>query len=151
MKPCVVHVNSERYTDGRCKTCVADQQRTWQAKHPEKAKKARKAWKDSNPEKVAALKKAWNEANPDYARRWNLQRFYGITLEQYNEMLESQKGRCAVCHVLPSTQVRAFAVDHDHSTGRVRGILCQNCNWILGKAKDDPNLLVALANYLRST
>lgn len=73
---------------------------------------------------------------------------YGVTPEQYAEMHEQQDGMCAICHRPPSK--RSLAIDHCHGTGRVRALLCGNCNAILGHAKDDENRLFAAISYLRA-
>ena len=78
-------------------------------------------------------------------RATNLRR-YGLTIEQYDQMLFEQSYVCAICHKPCS---KALAVDHDHKTGAVRGLLCMNCNHGLGKFKDDPNLLMAAIKYLQ--
>lgn len=77
------------------------------------------------------------------------QYLYGLTPEQYAEMLEEQGGVCAICGTdeWPGKGNRPH-VDHDHSTGRVRGILCSHCNHGLGKFRDDPERLRAAAEYL---
>lgn len=63
----------------------------------------------------------------------------GVTQEQYLEMFTQQKGRCGICNSrLYSKRYKAFAVDHCHDTGRIRGLLCTNCNTGLGLFKDDP-------------
>lgn len=76
-------------------------------------------------------------------RAGHLQRKYGLTEERYQEMLEAQVGRCAICLV-----ARAEHVDHDHETGRVRALLCFNCNAALGQFKDRPDALRRAAAYL---
>lgn len=78
---------------------------------------------------------------------------FGITVEQYNEMLERQGNVCAICKrpetVTHKGTVRALAVDHDRETGRVRGLLCMNCNVALGHADDDLEWFERAAAYLR--
>jgi len=65
--------------------------------------------------------------------RYLLKRF-GITDEQYFDLLRAQEGRCAVCKRTASSFKRQLAVDHDHSTGEIRGLLCLYCNrWIVGR------------------
>lgn len=71
---------------------------------------------------------------------------YGLTEERFNEMLSEQAHKCLGC-ALPLTRHTA-RIDHDHATGRVRGLLCNPCNWALGHAKDNPTVLRALAAYL---
>lgn len=81
-------------------------------------------------------------------------RNYGITREDYNRMLAEQVGKCAICGGDPEggrasrLPVAAFHVDHDHETGKVRGLLCAHCNTGLGKFKDDPARMRAAAGYL---
>lgn len=70
---------------------------------------------------------------------------YGLTLPELDEMKESQDGKCAICLVEPERSV----VDHCHDTGKVRGILCDTCNRAIGLLKDDPEILISAARYLR--
>lgn len=93
---------------------------------------------------VSAL---WHERkahNDDY----ELRRRYGITMAEYLVMHEAQSGRCAICGK-PENGKR-LAVDHDHETGEVRGLLCQNCNRGLGLFVDNPELLERASAYLRA-
>lgn len=80
---------------------------------------------------------------------------YGISAEHYEQLLVEQHGRCAICgqdepsaHGRTGTPFR-LAVDHDHQTGRVRGLLCQKCNRAIGLLNDDPDRLAAAIDYLR--
>ena len=77
-------------------------------------------------------------------RSYHLRRRYGITAHEADAMLEKQCGVCAICKTAP-----AVHVDHDHSTGAVRALLCFNCNGGLGQFRDDPNVLRAAADYVR--
>lgn len=75
---------------------------------------------------------------------------YGITLEEFEHMLALQGGVCAICKQPENDRYkRRLSVDHDHSTGKVRGLLCHMCNTALGKLKDNPELFDAAASYLR--
>jgi len=76
----------------------------------------------------------------------NLKRRYGITEEQYMDLLDAQDCACAICGLV--SEDKKLVVDHDHATGRVRSLLCSNCNTALGLFRDDPNLLVNAAMYL---
>lgn len=80
-------------------------------------------------------------------RRAQLKLRYGITPEQYDELLEQQSCVCAICEGTNPSGHR-LAVDHDHITGAVRGLLCHACNAGVGKLRDDPGLLRAAATYL---
>lgn len=86
----------------------------------------------------------------DHARRANLKK-YGITEDQYGEMLREQDGRCAICREQPDgvgKTGKVLHVDHDHKTGAVRGLLCRDCNPALGAFRDSPELLRRAAEYL---
>ena len=82
------------------------------------------------------------------AARWAaVKSKYGITREDYDLLLASQGGACAICRDRPKANKRLY-VDHDHDTGVVRGLLCHPCNTGLGMFKDDSSILVAAAGYL---
>lgn len=82
-----------------------------------------------------------------------LRREYGVTLEQYNEMLKKQGGVCRICKQGETAldqlgNVRTLSVDHCHSTGVIRGLLCLRCNRVLGMVEDQPWLLKMMAMYV---
>ncbi len=80
-----------------------------------------------------------------------LRRLYGISQRVYRTMLTTQNGHCAICPRAPKAG-KNLHVDHDHKTGRVRGLLCFRCNRrLLGRGLEDPKLHEAAAKYLRST
>jgi hypothetical protein len=104
---------------------------------------------ETRARQVAATKR-WAARNPDRLRaNWRVQglRRYGLTPEEYDLMLVLQDGLCAICH-RPPTDIK-LAVDHDHETGTVRGLLCPSCNNGLGRFRDDPALLTRAADYLK--
>ena len=85
----------------------------------------------------------------EYERNYHLQRRYGISSEQYDEMLKRQDHKCKICgSENPKGNGNRFAVDHCHSSNRVRGLLCQECNQGLGKFNDDISLLSRAITYL---
>ena len=92
-----------------------------------------------------ALSARRRKTNPDYMRMY----LYGVSREEYDAMLESQGGGCAICQTKVPGGKGAFHVDHDHETGVNRGLLCHFCNIGLGNFADDPNLLEDAAEYLR--
>ena len=104
-------------------------------------------------EKQNEYNKKWRENNPDkYQAAVRKHRFtkYGMTLEDYNRMFADQEGKCFACKTHQTDLSKALAVDHDHATGKIRKLLCMSCNLILGNAKDNPELLRILANYLET-
>ena len=82
-------------------------------------------------------------------------RTYGISLERYNEMLEEQNHRCAIClgegFVMKKGHVAKLMVDHCHTTGAVRGLLCHNCNRALGLLQDDRDAIDRAGQYLEGS
>lgn len=87
------------------------------------------------------------------ANGWHIRKTYGITIEQYDEMLARQGGVCAICEGEETRTMKgtilALCVDHDHETGQIRGLLCHYCNMLLGFAQDDPERLAAAVRYLQ--
>lgn len=107
------------------------------------------AWFRKNPEakKAQWLKRQARErANPLIRRASMLKRNYGLTLQTYNTMLLGQNGGCAICERKPGK--RPLHVDHNHVTGKVRGLLCHQCNWYLGTVEADPRILSRITIYL---
>lgn len=107
-------------------------------------------------------KLAWRDKRPEETVGYHLMRKYGITLAQYDELFEAQKGLCAICGCPESRTTtagasRRLAVDHDHSCcpgqnscGKcIRQLLCFRCNSTLGRVHDNPALLESMAAYLR--
>lgn len=78
-----------------------------------------------------------------------LVRKYGISSEQYREILLKQGNKCAVCKLKQPEHSKRFAVDHDHKSNKVRGLLCMNCNRAIGLMKDSPEILKSAINYLK--
>jgi hypothetical protein len=85
---------------------------------------------------------------PEQRRRWTLKTKYDLTPEEYEAKLADQEGRCAMCQTTPEANGRPLAVDHDHDTDQVRGLLCVTCNIMLGSALDQPDRLRAGIRYL---
>jgi hypothetical protein len=90
--------------------------------------------------------------NPDYSKNAFLKRRYGIGIDRYNEMLAEQNGSCAICGKAEGNEIRgkvvALAVDHCHDTGKIRALLCSNCNTALGLFNDDVALLAKARAYV---
>lgn len=114
-----------------CRSCRAAWQRDYIARDRAKANARSKAWRDAGGGRIAKFKA------------------YGITPAIYEAMLEAQGGVCAICGDLPGD--RELAVDHDHETGAVRGLLCTRCNPALGMLRDDVDLLARAIKYLNDS
>jgi len=93
--------------------------------------------------------KAYRETRKDLIREYQLQYKFGVSLELYNKMMEEQGNSCKICKKGCVTG-RKLAVDHDHKTGKVRGLLCSPCNRALGYVNDDLNILSEAITYLKN-
>jgi hypothetical protein len=107
----------------------------------------------------------WRASNSDYAKEYDKKyrinyeerrrdlsymRRYGISLEEYNQRFIVQNGKCAICSKSQMEFKRRFHVDHDHETGKVRGLLCENCNHMLGHVFDNITILESAIIYLQN-
>ncbi len=81
-------------------------------------------------------------------RKWQIKNTYGLTLEQYDQMFEEQSGVCKTCGKV-NRDGRRLYIDHNHETGKVRGLLCHRCNSLLGFVKDDTAILQNIIAYLK--
>ncbi len=164
-----------------CRECIRTKRQLRYLDDPEKERARAKAWNTANAERRSASTKAWRKANPEryrataaahrranraryavHQKRWVaknpdkhrsqvLRTAYGIDLDRYNLLLETQGGGCAICgDTTADSAGRNLHVDHCHTTERVRGLLCSSCNSILGRAKDNPTILERAAQYLLS-
>jgi hypothetical protein len=162
-----------RSRDGRegvCKVCRRKTKNAWTAanrdhvnakarafiaRHRERINaKAKERYKE-NPEKYRAHVKAYRARRPWAKREYEWKLKYGISRADYDRMLLEQGGGCAICGATPSDPTRprdkVLHVDHDHVTGVVRGLLCNQHNRALGLFADDPELLQRAIGYLAAS
>lgn len=125
--------------------------RQWRAANPEKSKAINKKSRKRNWHRWRSKINATRRAG--YREKY-LARQYGITQADFDKLLVKQNGRCAICQTDNpgkhgrKTDTECWHVDHDHQTGRVRGLLCFACNVGIGHLKDDPVLVKAALQYL---
>lgn len=121
-----------------CRTCVAE---------------ANRSWRERNAEKKRETDRAWFAANPGYLKRMSLRKQGMVATDE--ELAEwhllATVGVCAICGGGPRSGHARLAIDHDHETGRIRGVLCIACNTALGMFKDDPEVLAAAIAYLETS
>lgn len=129
--PLAAYNKDSRTRDGARPECI-------ECRRPEKQRYARE-----NSERIKIKSREWQAKNPDKVRASYLKRTYGMTVPEWDAMFAAQDGKCFTC-----LAVGKLVVDHDHETGRVRGLLCSNCNVALGMLKDDPAVLRRMADYL---
>jgi len=114
-------------------------------------------WREShNSEDKAVYQREWRKRNPERSKNNDLKKSYGITLVEYEVLLQNQEGKCAICKNPERTMdkdggPRRMPVDHDHNTGVVRGLLCTPCNRALGMFKDNVEVLKAAIAYIERT
>jgi hypothetical protein len=132
--------------------------------NPEKAakeKKRRREYEQLHREKYRLIRQHWREKNRarfQATSRAHALKKYGISVQDYDQLLESQGDVCAVCAgPQPKRKSRTgklvdavFCVDHNHVTGEVRGLLCTSCNLVLGNSKDNPGVLRSAIAYLEA-
>lgn len=156
-----------------CKTCTnkpktearANYEKTWReankirvkecrlkyvALHTDEINEYRRNWNAENKDKVEAYRKSSYARHKDKYKRQNrachLMRKFGITVADYDRLLNVQEGKCAICR---KESGKTFHVDHCHKTGKVRGLLCVSCNRGIGYLGDDVDRLYAAIYYLR--
>lgn len=134
----------------RCAYCLArdekayDKKRTRTAEQVERQRANIREWHrlkrkydpDYREKSITTLRDWWDALPPEEKylrqRRKQLMRLYGLTLEQCEELVAKHHGRCAICGVMPEKK-NLLHIDHDHATGRIRGMLCLRCNTALGR------------------
>ncbi|KKN66083.1 hypothetical protein LCGC14_0475610 [marine sediment metagenome] len=84
-----------------------------------------------------------------YKREWNFKKKYNLTLKQHRQMYIGQNGCCAICE--KAVSLDKIDVDHDHKTGKVRGLLCRGCNLSLGHFGDNPQILFNAIRHLQAS
>jgi hypothetical protein len=142
-----------------CRTCKKEQPRTsfyadktkrdgLEARCKQCCVRRSQLYNQAHPDQHAALSRAYAKRHPDRVRSTQRLVQYGITMADFEQMLLDQQGQCDICKRQLGTG-RSTHVDHDHATGKVRGLLCNACNAVLGYARDLPATLLAAAEYLR--
>lgn len=121
----------------QCKECKTATNLSWTAENRERQRETTRRWQEENKEQYAASKRS---AHP--------KRAYGITLEQHDAILTLQRHQCAICYKPAAADDRTFHIDHCHTTGEVRGILCPKCNKGLGLFDDLPEVIMNAAKYV---
>jgi len=146
---------------------LREKNRLYRENNPEIVKESNRKWIDNNrdkvnatqrrytrrkPQKIKELWDSWYENNKDRVKFNKIKRVYGLTKEQYQHMLEQQNGCCAICLTSVEEQrYNTLVVDHCHTTGKVRGLLCHACNTAIGSLKDNVGSLQRAIQYLSQT
>lgn len=156
----------------RCNICIKEYRiGQYYANREENIKKASE-WKKANREHINKKIQEDRIENPEKYKAWaanhrkiqgqrrndyEVSRLRGLPLERYYKMIEEQNNRCAICNKeetrrakSKSGKIARLCIDHDHTTGQVRALLCHNCNVVVGHSKEDISILEKTINYLKS-
>lgn len=155
-KPIAAFAVSKRGKDGLhtfCKKCKSAKSRDWYHRTPDRQRSRNRRRYQENGAAMREAALRWYRDNREHVlglkRASALRKSFGLTIEQYDEMLAAQGGLCAVCGQPPQSKARRpLHIDHCHNTGRVRGLLCRSCNVGLGHFADSPERLRAAAAYI---
>lgn len=123
--------------------------RKYDAEHREERIAYAKKYNAEHAEERSAYSIQYRAEHKEATAAGHLRRTYGITLDDYDAMLETQGGGCAICGKMPEEHGARLHVDHDHETDEVRGLLCRNCNAGLGWFLDSPGLCKTAMLYLQ--
>ena len=147
-----------------CNKCNLNIQRNWYLKNKEKAKALALENYHKNKDKINIRRKLDRELNPEKYKpknkikydpikgkeySWKNAGILDMNVEKYNELLVIQDYKCSICLTHASNFKKALGVDHNHSTGKVRGLLCTNCNRALGYLKESEESVINLLNYIK--
>ena len=131
----------------RNKENVKRLQKEWYERNKELTKERAKKWVAENPEKRKMVARTYAKNNPERLRNNFLKNQYGITLEEFNAKRSLQQNKCAICgNEFKNT--KDAHMDHCHTTGKVRDILCSACNKALGYFRDSIPTILAASQYL---
>lgn len=157
MKTCTCcKINKKKHAfvgkDYWCKECRSEyNKQDYKKKRVKVLKRNKKRYKRKKKE-ILAYASRWHKINrklhPDKYKDQKLRADYGIGLKEYNGLREEQKQCCKICGIHENKLPKAICVDHCHKTGKIRGLLCEPCNRLLGNAKDSIKILKEALNYL---
>jgi hypothetical protein len=116
--------------------------------HKEKLKEYSKKYRDKNRDKLNAKDHERYYSDLKKVKERGLLYKYGITLKDYNDIYDAQEGKCAICGIHQSELKLPLGVDHDHITGKIRGLLCRKCNWAIGLLEEDYYRILKCMSYL---
>jgi len=107
-------------------------------------------WKKNNIERVRMQDNERRKKKPHQYKNSQLRSTYGINLEDFEDFLRQQDGKCAICKIDQKDFKKRMSVDHDHKTGLIRGLLCDKCNRGLGHFSDSQDLMLKAIEYLNN-
>jgi copper chaperone CopZ len=131
-----------------CKHCRNSINKALRKENKDKYREVQIQWNMDNKDKIQTIEKKWQKANPEKLRAKSMRKKYGISIAEYDFLLLKQEDQCGICKRHKSSFTIRLCIDHNHSTGKIRGLLCSNCNRGLGLFQDRADWLRNAANYL---
>jgi len=127
-------------------------QQKYAIKNREKINKTKRELYAENKEEIKEKQNVYRKTSrgKESQRKSHIKYRYNLTVEEYNQLLLKQNSVCALCLNPEQISGTVLCVDHCHSTGKVRGLLCRMCNSALGKFKDDKDILKRAVEYLEN-
>ena len=155
MKTATCHPHKKAKGRGLCGACYDKVLKAENPKYKEAQKSSTTRWCLANPEKYEIIKKRRQQKEkedpktPENKYRQLIKRKYNLEYSDYLKMRENQKECCALCNRKEGK--KKLHVDHCHTTGTVRGLLCHQCNWYLGTIDNDPDIVTRIIKYRKGT
>lgn len=128
---------------------IKESQRLWRIANSALIKERAKKFREVHAEEIRARSRLSYYRNRDRAKDTQLKKVYGISLVELEEMWESQDGKCSICEGSLAKRSGGYAIDHNHSSGKVRGLICSRCNFALGLVLESETTLLRLIEYLK--
>lgn len=126
--------------------------RRWYYANKSHVRDVQKRWGKNNPDKIKAAQKRYKESHPNYRTFKDIKRNFGIDVSEYFKILNSQNGVCLICNRPERRKlfgkITRLAIDHNHKTGKVRGLLCSNCNRALGLLEENLVFIDQMKKYI---
>lgn len=141
-KECSVIAKKDYFENNKVEVLLSNKK--WRNSHPTFMKE----YHTKNKEELQLKKKEYYQVNKAKIAEKNLLIKYGITIDYVKSLLEKQQNSCAICK-LSFTLTGRYHVDHNHLNGQVRGLLCRNCNHLLGNARENTSMLSNAISYLK--
>jgi len=157
--------NGVKYLNSKCRECKSAISKRWREENRDRYLETLRLWRERNNEyakdygalyyeenKDALIQKSinWRRSNPSRARWIVLKSTFQIDPLTIMDIMNDQRGACAICGcdlVVPESKT-SYSVDHSHSTGEVRGLLCMRCNHLIGNSLDNREILLSAIDYL---
>lgn len=146
-------MNKRNFGQGVCKECASPflkyrSNHIFCSEECRSSHRGKERW-ERDQEKLKEAHRRWREGNFEKRRSYMLKYTFGISAEEYEELLEKQNYSCYICERPETVFAKKLAVDHDHITGEIRGLLCHSCNKLVIGKQRDPNIFLKAAEYLK--